>query len=192
VDLIPTLKRSAMALEHAGLPFMLGGSLACWARGGPAVAGDLDLMVKPEHAERALEALVGIGMGAEHPPEQWLLKAWDGDHLVDIIFEPAGLPITDEVFARAEPLSVCAMRILVMALEDVLTTKLHALDERSLDYEQVLQIARSLREQIDWGELRARTADSPYAAAFFTLVERLGIATPTAVQEATKPRIRVA
>jgi hypothetical protein len=192
VELIPTLKNSARALERADVPFMLGGSLACWARGGPAVAGDLDLMVKPQDAERALEALVDVGMRAERPPEQWLLKAWDGDHMVDVIFEPAGLPITDEVFARAEPMSVCAMGMHVMALDDVLTTKLQALDERSLDYEQVLQIARSLREQIEWDELRARTADSPYAAAFFTLVERLGIAARTAAPEATKPRIRVA
>src|SRR5215211_1545832 len=171
---------------------MLGGSLACWARGGPAVAGDLDFMVKPVDAERALEALVRVGMREERPPEQWLLKAWDGDHLVDIIFEAAGLPITDEVFDRADSLEVAAMRIPVMALEDVITTKLFAMNERSLDYEHVVQIARSLREQIDWDAVRDRTADSPYAAPFFTLVERLGIAPRLATRETSKPRIRVA
>jgi hypothetical protein len=192
MELIPTLKKSAGALERSGVPFMLGGSLACWARGGPAVAGDLDFMVRPADAEQALSALVAAGLRAERPPEQWLLKAWDGDHMVDLIFEPAGLVMTDDVFERAEPLSVCAMKMPVMALEDVLTTKLHALDERSLDYEQVLGIARSLREQIDWSALRARTAATPYAAPFFTLVEGLGIAAPAAAPEATKPRIRVA
>jgi hypothetical protein len=192
VELLPTLKKSAAALEREAVPFMLGGSLACWARGGPAVAGDLDLMLKPEDAERALATLVGIGMRPDHPPEQWLLKAWDGDYMVDLIFAGAGLPITDEVFARADELSVGAMSIPVMALEDVLTTKLWAMNERSLDYEHVLQIARSLREQIDWDTLRTRTADSPYAAPFFTLVERLGVAPRIAEPEATKPRIRVA
>ena len=192
VELIPTLKKSAAALQREDVPFMLGGSLACWARGGPAVAGDLDFMLKPADAERALAALVGVGMRPERPPEQWLLKAWDGDHMVDLIFEGAGLPIADEVFARADDLSVGAMVMPVMALEDVLTTKLWAMNERSLDYEQVLQIARSLREQIDWEGVRRRTADSPYAAPFFTLVERLGIAPRLAIPEATKPRIRVA
>jgi hypothetical protein len=33
-----------------------------------------------------------------------------------------------------------------------------------------------LREQIDWDELRRRTEHSPFAKAFFTLVEELGIA----------------
>jgi hypothetical protein len=192
VDLLPTLKKSAAALEHAQVPYMLGGSLACWARGGPAVAGDLDFMVKPGDAERALAALVDVGMREHRPPEQWLLKAWDGDHLVDLIFEAAGLPITDEVFARSEPLSVAAMAMPVMALEDVLTTKLMALNERSLDYEHVLQIARSLREKIDWDEVRARTGDSPYSAPFFTLIEELGIVPRHAASEATRPRIRVA
>jgi len=192
VDLLPTLKKSAAALERGRVPYLLGGSLACWARGGPAVAGDLDLMVKPEDAERALSTLVEVGMREHRPPEQWLLKAWDGDHLVDLIFEAAGLPITDEVFARADRLSVAAMTMPVMALEDVMTTKLMAMNDRSLDYEQVLQIARSLREQIDWDEVRARTAESPYAAPFFTLIEKLGIVPRHEVPEASRPRIRVA
>jgi hypothetical protein len=58
----------------------------------------------------------------------------------------------------------------------VISTKLLALSEHSLDLEQLLQIARSLREALDWEEVRARTDDSPYARAFFTLVEELGIA----------------
>lgn len=192
MDLIPTLKKSAAALEQSRVPYMLGGSLACWARGGPAVAGDLDIMVKPADAERALAALVDVGMREHRPPEQWLLKAWDGDRLVDLIFEAAGLPITDEVFARGDRLSVAAMTVPVMALEDVMTTKLMAMNERSLDYEHALQIARSLREQIDWDEVRARTAETPYAAPFFTLIEELGIVPRHEAPETSRPRIRVA
>jgi hypothetical protein len=32
-----------------------------------------------------------------------------------------------------------------------------------------------VREQIDWDEVRKRTSESPYAKAFFTLVEELGV-----------------
>ena len=39
----------------------------------------------------------------------------------------------------------------------------------------MLEIARALREQIDWDEVRERTASSPFAKAFFTLIEELGI-----------------
>ena len=116
------LKRSAAALRDADIPFLLGGSLASWARGGPETHHDLDLMIKPEDAERALQALVQAGLRPEDPPEEWLVKAWDGDVLVDLIFGPKGLPMTDEVIARGEELAVLGMDMRVMALEDVLTT----------------------------------------------------------------------
>ena len=170
-----SLKRAAGALREAGVPFVLGGGLAVWARGGPATSHDLDLMVKPEDAERALEVLERAGMRPEKPPEGWLYKAWDGDVLVDLIFRPVGEPVEDELFERAEELEVNAVGMLVMSLEDVLVTKLKALDEHELDYERPLEFARSLRERIDWADVRDRTEGSPYAKAFFTMIEELGI-----------------
>jgi predicted nucleotidyltransferase len=171
------LKQAAAALREAGIPFLLGGSLASWARGGPETRHDLDLMIKPEDAERALDALEAAGMRGERPPEGWLLKAWDGETLIDLIHEPKGLPMTDEVIARGDELSVLGIEMRVMALEDVLSTKLMSLTEHRLDYEGLLQIARSLREQIDWAAVRERTAGSPFAAAYFVLLEGLDIVT---------------
>ena len=75
------------------MPFLLGGSLASWARGGPETRHDLDLMIKPEDAGRALEAFTEAGMRPEQPPEEWLVKVWDGDTLVDLIYCPKGLPM---------------------------------------------------------------------------------------------------
>jgi len=174
-ELIESLKRSVAALEGQGIPYLLGGGLGCWARGGPPSSNDIDLMVKPEDAERAQEALAAAGMRPETPPEQWLRKAWDGDILVDLIFEPSGMRIDDEAIARGEGMSVEAMQVRVMDLDDILTTKLLALDEHSADFRDLLLITRSLREQIGWATLRERTAESPFAAAFFTLAEGLEI-----------------
>ena len=55
------------------------------------------------------------------------------------------------------------------------TTKLLALTEQEPNYGSVLEIARTLREQIRWDEVRERTEASPFAKAFFTLIEELGI-----------------
>jgi hypothetical protein len=169
------LKCAAAALREADVPFLLGGSLASWARGGPETRHDLDVMIKPEDAERALEALQAAGMKAERPPEEWLLKAWDGDVLVDLIFGPSGIEMTDEVIARGDLLSVLGMEMRVMSLEDMLTTKLMALTEHSLRYEGLLQMSRALREQVDWDSVRERTSHSPFARAFFVLLEGLEI-----------------
>jgi hypothetical protein len=185
------LKRAVAALREAHIPFLLGGSLASWARGGPETRHDLDLIIKPQDAERALETLREAGMRPERPPEDWLLKAWDGDTLVDLIYCPKGLPVDDELIARGEELSVLGMDIRVMALEDVMATKLLALTEHSLRYESLLQIARALREQIDWPAVRARTQDSPFARAFFVLLEGLGIVAQPEASTRPQPRVRV-
>lgn len=174
-ELIESLKRSVAALEGQGIPYLLGGGLGCWARGGPPSSNDIDLMVKPEDAERAQEALAETGMRPETPPEQWLRKAWDGDILVDLIFEPSGMRIDDEAITRGEEMSVEAMQVRVMDLDDIITTKLLALDEHSADFRDLLLITRSLREQIGWAKLRERTAESAFAAAFFTLADGLEI-----------------
>jgi predicted nucleotidyltransferase len=132
-------------------------------------------MLKQPDAERALAALADAGLRTERPPEGWLYKVFDGDVMVDLIFEPSGQPIEDAVFERAQDLNVNAVPMRVMALEDVLVTKLNALREHELDYESVVEMARTVREQVDWEQVRQRTADSPYAKAFFTLLEELGI-----------------
>ena len=163
------------ALNDAGVPFVLGGGLACWARGGPKTEHDVDFLVKPEDAERAQRALADAGMRIEKPPEGWLLKAYDGDVLIDLIFDPQGGPVDAETFARADELEVHAMRMHIASLEDVLVQKLLALNEQDPDFSNVLELARSLREQVDWNDVRERTKDSPFAAAYFTLLDELEI-----------------
>jgi len=190
--LIDALKLAVATLRERHIQFVLGGSVAAWARGGPEPKNDLDLMVRPPDADAALAALADAGMRPERPPEEWLFKAWHGSVMVDLIFEPSGLEIADEVFERADAIPVMAVATPVMALEDVLVTMLCSIDEHTLDYSRLVAIARALREQIDWGRLRARTATSPYTPAFFTLVESLGIASGSAqAREGAHSRVRV-
>lgn len=174
-----TLKRSSSALKGAGIEFVLAGGVACWARGGPSTTHDIDYMVRPGDVEGALEALVAAGMRAERPPEEWLVKAWDGDVLIDMIHSPIGLVVDDDLFERSGMLDVLGVSLHVMQIEDVLTAKLLAMHEHYLDYEPLIDIARSVREQIDWPSLRARTEESPYARAFFTIADGLGLSGET-------------
>jgi Uncharacterised nucleotidyltransferase len=174
-QLLETLKRSSAALREAGVPFVLGGGVAIWARGGPETEHDLDYFVRPEDAESALQALAGAGFRPEKPPEGWLYKAWDDHVLVDLIFDPTGVTVDDAFIAAAEEAEVHAVRMRILSPEDVLVTKLLALKEHSLDYDGLLEISRSVREQIDWDEVRRRTKESPYAKAFLTLVDELEV-----------------
>jgi hypothetical protein len=190
-DIEATLKKAAAALGGADVPFLLGGSLASWARGGPETRHDLDLMIKRDDVERALAALAEAGMRADDPPEEWLVKAWDGDVLVDLVFSPKGLPIDDAVIARGDEMSVLSMEMRVMAIEDVMITKLMSITEHSIRYEGLLAIARALREQIDWAQVRSATSSSPFARAFFVLLEGLEILPPQPVPARSGARVRV-
>jgi predicted nucleotidyltransferase len=174
-EILDSMKRAAAALQAADVPFALGGGLACWVRGGPETEHDVDFMLTPENADAALEVLAEAGFRPEKPPEDWLYKAYDDDVMIDLIFDPKGGPIHEGLLERAEELEVEAVRMPVMRLEDVMVTKLLALREHEVDYESVLEIARSLREQIDWDDVRERTTDSPYARAFFFLAGELEV-----------------
>jgi predicted nucleotidyltransferase len=174
-ELLETLKLAAATLREAEVRFVLGGGLAIWARGGPETEHDVDFFVKREEAERAVKALEQAGFRTEEPPEGWLYKGWRDDVMVDLIYAPSGLTVDDEWLDRAEELEVHAVRMPVMRAEDVLVAKLLAMREHHLDYDRVLEIARTVREQIDWDDVRKRTDGSPFAKAFFTLVDELGV-----------------
>jgi predicted nucleotidyltransferase len=181
-ELIDAMKAAAGILQEREIEFVLSGGLAAWARGGPKSEHDVDIFVRPRDAEAAYAAFEDAGMRVERPPEGWLYKAWhDNGTLIDVIFSPAGGEVTDEMVERAPVLEVMALRIRVSTLEDVLVTKLLALNEQEPSFGSVLELARALREQIDWDEVRARTEASPFARAFFTLVEELGVVDRSAV-----------
>jgi predicted nucleotidyltransferase len=175
-ELIEAMKAAAGVLQQREIEFVLSGGLAAWARGGPKSEHDVDIFVRPRDAEAALAAFDDAGMRTERPPEGWLYKAWhENGTLIDLIFSPAGGAVTDEMLERAPVLEVMALRIRVSSLEDVMVTKLLALNEQEPSFGGVLELARALREQIDWDEVRTRTEASPFARAFFTLVEELGV-----------------
>jgi predicted nucleotidyltransferase len=175
--LLTAMRKAAGALRDADVRFVLAGSIAVYAHGGPDTDHDVDFLIKPGDADRALQALAEAGFHVQKPPEGWLYKALDPKGaLIDLIFEPTTGPVTDELIDRADIVEVYAIHVPVLSPNDVLASKLLALREHNLDYAPMLEIARSLREQIDWDELRERTNGSPYAKPFFTLVEELGLA----------------
>ena len=94
-ELVACLKRVAATLREGEIPFALGGGLAAWARGGHPSEHDVDLVIHERHAEAAHEVLQRAGYRTEVPPEGWLIKAFDGEILIDLIHRPSGLTIDE-------------------------------------------------------------------------------------------------
>ena len=171
------MKLAAAALRDHEVEFALAGGLAVYARGGPETEHDVDFLLRQPDAVRALEVLENEGFHCERPPEGWLYKVYDeNDSLIDLIFAPNGRPErVAAILDRATVLEVYAITMPVMTATDVLESKLRTLKEHEASYDDVLEIARTCREQIEWEALRASVDDSPYAKAFFTLVDELNL-----------------
>ena len=179
------LKRSAAALKADGVPFALGGGYALWVHGAPEPDHDVDLVVAESAVEDAVGSLAGAGFRIERPPEDWLFKAYlddetEGDggesQLVDVLHRLAGVPVSAESLASAEESELLGIRIPVQPPTPIMIAKLLSISEHYCDFGALLPIVRAVREQLDWAELRAATADQPFAEAFLLLCDRLGIA----------------
>ena len=170
------LKRTAVALKEAGVSFALGGGYAAWARGGPEPAHDVDFVVAESDAEQAEHVLSKAGLRVEHPPEDWLFKVFTDGAMVDVLFRIGGESVEPPVLERASVVEVLSVRMPVLSATDVLASKLKALDEHKCDFSSVIPVARALREQIDWDEVRQDVASNDFAVAFLFLLERLKIA----------------
>ncbi|WP_196790789.1 nucleotidyltransferase family protein [Motilibacter aurantiacus] len=186
-DLIETTKVVAVTLKKAHIPFALAGGYAVYARGGPPSIHDTDFFLREADVPRAIDALTEAGLKHESCPEDWLVKVFHDDRLVDLIHAANGRPVTDAMLARAEEVEVGSVRMPVLDASDIMIGKLLALSAHHCNMSPLLAVARSLREQVDWGRVREETAESPYARAFLTLTDGLGITAPPEGQEGVQP-----
>lgn len=172
------LKRTAVALKQADVPFALCGGYAAWVRGAPEPEHDADFLVCAVDAERARAALVEAGLPVVDPAEDWLVKVMTEGALVDVLWRTCGEPVEKDLIARAEDVPVLSVHMPVLQATDIVVTKLMALDEHYCDFGRLLPVARALREQVDWGAVRAGVATNDFAVVFLVLLERLGIIDP--------------
>jgi hypothetical protein len=176
-DLLQTLTRVVNTLAAAGIRIAVAGGCAVYARGGSTSEHDVDIVLRRGDVAQAMQVLQEAGMRPVDPPEDGLSKVYDGDVLVDLIFAASGREVTDEFLDRATPMRVGSARAPVISATDLMIDKLNVLDRHRCDFVPMLQIARDLREQVDWPEVGDKTDSSPYARAFLGLLDDLAIAT---------------
>jgi hypothetical protein len=169
------MKKVATALKAANVPFALSGGYASWARGGPEPVHDVDFVLLEDDVPHALQVLEGAGLRVADPPEDWLVKVYDGDCLVDLIFRPSERPVTREQLEKADELRVDSVLMPVQSATDLLLGKVLVFSEHFCDFAQLFPHVRALREQVDWAEVHREVAHSPFARCFLALCEELGI-----------------
>jgi hypothetical protein len=179
--LLALMEKAAEAMTSAGVPFAVAGGAAAYARGGLPPEHDIDFVIRPEDVPAATAALARAGLRLVDPPEDWLVKAFDGDHMLDVIFCLAGEPVGADLLDRASLIEVGAVRVPVLAATDLVISWLRAFSEKYADFARVLAMVRPIRGQVDWPAVRAATRGSAFAAAFLVLLERLRVIEPEEV-----------
>ena len=172
------LKRVAVALKEAEVPFALTGGYAVWARGGPEPDHDVDFLIAAEDVEQAEECLKAQGLEVVHPPEDWLFKVFSDGAMVDLIHRHSGGPAERSVVQDADELEVLSVQMPVLSATEVVVQKMLSLDEHYCDFGAMVPVVRALREQVDFARVRQETAASPFARALLFLLEELGVVEP--------------
>jgi Uncharacterised nucleotidyltransferase len=171
--LLDAMKHAAQVLRAADVPYALCGGLATFARGGTASEHDVDFLIREQDVERALAALCDAGMRTERPPLPWLVKAYQDDILIDLIFRPVERPVTEETLADVDQIPIAAAMVPVLSGTELLIHSLLTLTVHECDLSAPLRLTRAIREQIDFARVRDQTKDSPYARAFLYLADEL-------------------
>ncbi len=152
------------ALESQSIPFALIGGIAASGLGRPRSTHDIDIFVRPEDADAALEALGKGGFEIEKTDPRWLYKGWMEDQMVDIIFKSQGdIYFDNEMSSHARKIHFHGRDIPAVAPEDLLIIKaaVHAevgphhwhdalaiLSHANLDWQYLMRRARRAARRV--------------------------------------------
>jgi hypothetical protein len=87
---LSVLRDALQAIERTGIPFLVLGGIASALVGRPRWTHDIDFLVLPDDALRALHALRQAGFETEETDPVWIYKGFKRGVLVDVIFMVTG------------------------------------------------------------------------------------------------------
>jgi predicted nucleotidyltransferase len=134
------------------------GGLAASIYGRPRATDDIDLLVKPPDAKRALASLGAAGFDTEETNPKWIYKASRDGLTVDLMFAIyGGVYLDDEMIERATTQEIGRVPVRVLAPEDVIVIKAVSHDDASPRhwYDALAILADA---EIDWDYLVRRAS----------------------------------
>lgn len=150
-------------LTSSGVPFVVGGALALKHFAGIARdTKDLDVFLRRQDLEEALDVLREVGFETEVPFPHWLGKAWSGPHFVDFIFDSANgqCPVDDGWIENAAHCTLWNVPVLVCPVEEMIASKCFVMERERFDGADVYHLLEKCGPTLDWDRLIARFGDS--------------------------------
>ncbi|MGA9520134.1 MAG: nucleotidyl transferase AbiEii/AbiGii toxin family protein [Myxococcaceae bacterium] len=161
-DQRPAMERGAhllaiSSLKNAEIPFVVAGAYALHLYTGIyRETKDLDLFLKREHVDRALETLSEVGFRTEMSNPVWIAKAHaSDDYFADLIFSSGnGVAVVDDLWIeRASPGVVHGTPILVAPPEEIIWSKAFVCERERFDGADINHLILARGKQMDWKHL---------------------------------------
>lgn len=146
-------------LKKSRIPFMLGGAFSLHEYAGiRRDTKDLDIFCKAGDSHGLLAALTESGYSTQVTDPNWLAKAFDGDHFVDLIFNSHnGLcPVDDIWLEHARDATVLGQKVKLVPPEEVIWTKIYVQARFRFDGADVNHMLRKMGAELDWTRLLRR------------------------------------
>src|SRR2546421_6381202 len=153
---LDVLKEVVETIERADIPFLVIGGVASAVWGRPRYTQDIDVMVRPHDARRALEALEEAGFATQETFDHWLYKGLKEGVIVDVLFQSSGgIYLDEEMLDRCRRRELHGVALPLAAPEDLIVMKAVAHEEATPRYwHDALSIIA--RVDLDWDYLLQR------------------------------------
>lgn len=149
------------AIDGEGLPYALIGGVAVSGMGRPRSTHDIDIFVRAEDADSALEALGRAGFRTKKHDPRWLYKAFMDEMLVDVIFKSQGdIYFDDEMNERVVTVAYHGRQVRVVSPEDLIIIKCAVHNENGPHHWHDA-LALLSRAAINWDYLLKRARRAP-------------------------------
>jgi len=149
-------RRALAVLQEQVFEPMVGGAYALKTHTGIwRDTKDLDLFLRKDHIERALEALDREGYRTEFTDPLWIAKAFRGAYFIDLIFSSGnGIATVDDLWRRrAETCQVLDREALVVPAEEMIWSKAFIQERERFDGADIHHLLRAKGSEMDWKHL---------------------------------------
>ena len=160
-------------LQEQGLEPMVGGAYALKAHTGIwRDTKDLDLFLRKDRVEEALEALARAGYRTEMTDPLWLAKAYAGPYFIDLIFSSGnGIAVVDDDWvARALKAEVLDREALVVPAEEMIWQKAFIQERERFDGADIHHLIRFKGSRLDWNHLLRRFGETHWEVLLVHLI----------------------
>jgi hypothetical protein len=156
-------RRGLQILNASGIVYAVGAAFAryiytgIWRR-----TKDLDVFVKPVDLRAAMDALSENGFTAKVENRNWLAKAKQGEHTIDLIFGSGHglLPIDDASFEGSQLAEILGVLTRLIPVEEMIAFSAFLAVRTRFDGAEILHLIQRTQGKLDWQRILNRLGNN--------------------------------